>query len=154
MEALAHTNFEYGFRPIYYFSRIAGLWPFSFVHHLNGTIQNARISRLDGTWFFISVCLHLLAIFYSHLDLDLVDKNDSNITTITFGTLYMLYRMISLLIGAVGIALDMINRHELANIMGKFIIFDNGVGYSIHDSFYSISLNNVANLCNIPYLSV
>lgn len=149
MEVLAHTkkgkqkiyNFEYGFRPIYYFSRFAGLWPFSIVHHSNGTIQNARISRLDGVWFSISMCFHLLAIFCSYLDSD--DLNDTHATTVTFCILYFLYRVQSLLIGVFGIILDMLNRHRLANILGGFIIFDNEVG----EPFQMTVLVNFAELC-------
>lgn len=122
-------NFEHGFRPIYYFSRIAGLWPFSIVHHSNGTIQNARISRLDGVWFAMSMCFQLLAIFFCCLDSD--DLNYGQTTTITFHVLYSLHRVKSLLIGVVGIILDMINRHRLVEILRKLIIFDNEVGAPI-----------------------
>lgn len=119
-------NFEYGFRPIYYFSRLVGLLPFSIAHHSNGSITNAHISRLDGVWFSISMCFHLLAIFLSFLNTE--DLNSiSSVTTITFWILYILYRGNSLLIGTVGIIMDMLNRHKLADILRKFIIFDHDV---------------------------
>lgn len=118
-------NFEYGFRPIYHFSRAVGLWPFSIRHNSNGEIQSARISRLDGTWFSISMCFHLFAIFYSYLNM--VDLEDSNKTIFTFSILYNLFQIKSLLIGAVGIIWDMFNRHRLVNILGKLITFDNEV---------------------------
>lgn len=123
-------NFEYGFRPIYCFSRFFGQWPFSIVHHENGTIQKARISRLDGVWFWISVCLQLTAIFCSYLESD--DVSDRHATTFTFCVIYFLYRLKSLIIGIFGIILDMLNRHKLANILGQFIIHDNEVSKQNH----------------------
>lgn len=124
-------NFEHGFRPIYHFSWAVGLWPFSIRHNSRGTIQNARISRLDGVWFLISMCFHLSAIFYCYKNM--VDLEDSNKTILTFSILYNLFQIKSLLIGAVGIILDMVNRHRLVNILGKFITFDNEVGHSIYN---------------------
>lgn len=122
-------NFEHGFRPIYYFSRAVGLWPFSFRQNSNGTIQNAYINRLDGVWFLMSLSIQLWAIFryYTYL-VDLEDEHTNCKSVFTFSILYALFRMKSLLIGAVGIVLDLHNRHKLANILKKFIIFDSKVG--------------------------
>lgn len=122
---LKQLNYEHGFCPVYNFSRAVGLWPFSIRHNSKGEIQSARISRVDGVWFLISICFHLHAIFYFYLNM--VDLKDSNKSILTFSILFDLFKMKSLLIGAVGIILDMLNRNKLASILGKFIIFDNEV---------------------------
>lgn len=130
---LQQLNFEHGFRPIYYFSRAVGLWPFSICHNSNGAIQSARISRLDGVWFFVSMCFHLLAMCYYYVNM--VDLEDSNKTILTFSILYSLFQTKSLLIGAVGIVLDMLNRRRLVNLLEKFMIFDSEVGQPKHGWF-------------------
>lgn len=122
---LQRLNFEHGFRPIYYFSRAVGLWPFSICHDSNGAIQFARISRLDGAWFLVSMCFHLLAMFYFYMSM--VDLEDTNKTIITFSILYTLFQMKSLSIGAVGIIFDILNRQRLTHLLQSFIIFDGEV---------------------------
>lgn len=147
---LQQLNFEYGFRPIYYFSRAVGLWPFSICHNSTGAVQSARIRRFDGVWFLVSMCFHMLALFYYYRNM--VDLEDSNKTILTFSILYSLFQTKALLIGAVGIILDMRNRHKLVNLLGKFIIFDNEVGQSNLHYFYLTSPNNVANLFRIYFI--
>lgn len=144
-------NFEHGFRPIYYFSRAAGLWPFSICRDSNGVIQPARLSRLDGAWFFISLCLHLFAMFYYYLSL--VELEGSNKTILTFSILYTLFQIKSLLIGAFGIILDLLNRYTLVNLLRKFIVFDSEVGHFIHDHFYSINIANSSQIWSFKQMA-
>lgn len=139
MDTIAHNsnaqlkqlNFEDSFRPLYYFSRFIGLWPFSFRHNTNGIIENARIGRLDGAWFLISLCCHLLAAYFWYIYIHIIYLEDADadadVTIYIFSMLYMLLRMKYILIGAAGIILDMVHRHRLADILRKFIIFDNEV---------------------------
>lgn len=130
---LKQLNFEDSFRPLYYFSRFTGLWPFSLRHNTNGIIENARIGRLDGAWFLISLSCHLLATYFWYIHiytkyLEYADANTSaDVTIFTFSMLYVLLRMKYLSIGVAGIILDLVNRHRLADILRKFIIFDNEV---------------------------
>lgn len=130
-------NFEYGFRPLYHFSRAVGFWPFSIRHNSNGAIQSAHISRLDGVWFAISICCNLSTILYFIISM-LDDLNPNEKTIFTFRILYTLFRVMSLSIGAVGIILDMLNRYTLVNILKKFIIFDNEV--RLHDLYYFLPI--------------
>lgn len=126
---LKQHTFEYGFRPVYYFSRAVGLWPFSIHRNSSGTIQSARISALDGVWFSISMFIHVLAMYtFLKIMLDLESTNSKDKTIFAFAMLYALFRILCLLIGAIGTVLDMVNRRKLTNILRKLIIFDKEVG--------------------------
>lgn len=121
-------TFEHGFKPIYYFLRVFGLWPFSICHNSKGAIQCARIGRLDGVWFFISMCLRPLAMFYFFVNVvDEYKASSTNKNVSTFEILYILFRLFSLFIGLVGIILDMHHRYKLVNVLENFTIFDNEV---------------------------
>ena len=125
-DELKMLNFEDAFRPIYRFSWAVGLWPFTIVHHSNGTIQNARISRFDGFWVLISMCFQLSAILYTSLNI--VDhRNNMHGAPFIFPILFAMHQVTLLSIGVIGTLMDMYNRQRLANILGNFIIFDNEV---------------------------
>lgn len=134
MKSLQNTSksepkeFQHSFQPIYYFSRVIGLWPFSITYNSNGTIT-ARVRPLDSLWFIVSICLYLAALFYAC-------KNIKN--TQTENVSYFLSVLISsmsqippLLFGPASIVLDMFNRDRLANIFNKCIVFDKEVGFGL-----------------------
>lgn len=56
-------NFVYGFCPIYYFSRLFGLVPFTLVYNSNGTIEGQQIKVFDIMWFVISITINLIMTF-------------------------------------------------------------------------------------------
>lgn len=116
-------SFEYAFQPIYYFSRIAGLWPFTIVLSSNGSVEKSRVRLFDVLWFFISIFVYLTALFYAYKDIKDLKSADS----ITF-TLFFMFKIISLLFGLCGVVLDMFNRNKLINILKKFAAFDDEVG--------------------------
>lgn len=116
------TNFAYAFRPIYLVSRAFGLLPFSIVYHPNGDILNVRVSRLDGIWFGISLCLYLFGIYSSLLYISHSPnlKLNARILNIAYGSSYVL----GFIFGFLSVILDMRNRFQLIGIIKKFIIFD------------------------------
>ena len=57
-------NFMDSFRPVYYFSRIFGLLPFSFIYDSNGDVQKTKITKFDGLWFLISMFVYVLMSFF------------------------------------------------------------------------------------------
>lgn len=120
-------NFEHGFRPIYYFSRFAGLWPFSVRPNLNGTNQKVYVSLIDGLWFTVAFCLYLSFAFiaYERLKAGIEGKGKDPFQFRI--VIYDVLQTSSLLFGAIGIVLDMINRKKLFNVLEKFIQFDNEV---------------------------
>lgn len=116
------VNFEYGIRPIYYYSRIVGLWPFSITHNLNGVIQTTRISLADGVWFFISLIMFSTATIskFEHIKY----MSNLNLMIIIFNHIF---HIIGLATGPLIITLDMYNRNKMADILASFTIFDNNV---------------------------
>lgn len=115
-------NFEYGIRPIYYFSRIIGLWSFSISHDSNGAINKTRISLIDGAWFLISLILFLTATIskFEHI------KYISNFNLMIIILSHIFYIM-GLACGPLIITMNMYNRNKMANILEMFTIFDNKV---------------------------
>lgn len=56
-------NFAYGFRPIYYSSRIFGLMPFTFVYNSKGKIDGSKVELVDILWLIISITINLTMAF-------------------------------------------------------------------------------------------
>lgn len=122
-------NFAYGFRPIYYFSRVCGLMPFSITYDSNGEIQKARVRVFDGLWFVISMCLYLLALHISFQETRKYYMMEPNF--LILGD--FIPRGMKLFFGCTKIALDMYNRAKLIGILKSFTEFDNEVSARIHD---------------------
>lgn len=126
---ISKSNFEHGFRPLYYFSRLAGLWPFTIIHHSNETNLRARFDYFDGLWFVLTVCLYLALAFISYENLTSI-QNQNEVFIARF-VLYA-FRITCFMFGVLGIVLDTINRNKLINILQKFIVFDKTVGFMVY----------------------
>lgn len=134
---LQKLNFEYAFRPAYYFSRFAGLWSFSIIHDSNWSIQRTRIGLSDVLWSISMICLNLTLAFLTYKRLKEGDeKSDTRLVMLH------IFRMAFLLIGVLEILLDMINRNKLVDILQKFNGFDNEVSIN-YTKFSSTNLNEV-----------
>lgn len=120
-------NVLHAFQPIYYFSRCAGLWPFTIEYNSSGSIERARVHLFDILWFLTSICLYLTALYYAYEDLrNQVESGGHFFYTVVFNV----NNMPPILFGAVSIALDMLNRNRLIKILKKFLIFDKEVRFS------------------------
>lgn len=117
-------NFEYAIRPIYYFSRLSGLWPFSIVRDSNGKIQRARIGFFDILWPILLICLHLKLSLEYYEDFRATVKN--HVIRIRF-VVFCILDMTSFLFITIEIVLNGINRNKLVDILGKFDTFGNEV---------------------------
>lgn len=117
---------QHDFQLIYYFSRCAGLWPFSIAYNSNGSIKTARVHLFDSLWFFVSICLYLMAAFYYFFDRMITDTDHTN-TAFISNQMYFIVQMTFFSLTVAGIALDMCNRKKLINILDKFSIFDSEV---------------------------
>lgn len=115
---------EYCFRPIYYFSRIFGVMPFSIVCDLNGEIKKIKISVFDGLWFFISISIYLLMAIIYQRDLKLVIDQRSFLYAA--GNFLLI---LSLAIYVIAIGTDMYNRSKYVEILKKITVFDNEVSH-------------------------
>lgn len=118
-------DFAYAFLPIYYFSRMFGLMPFTLNYNSRGEIQAPQVRRFDAIWFGVSISIYLMAAVTNFLSVALPKE----MTTISFA-LYFGHNVLfiqSLLVGAISIGLDLFNRYKLVAILKAFIAFDKEV---------------------------
>lgn len=141
MEPLANANvaskrkfnFEHAFRPIYHFSRLAGLWPFSIIHDSNGTIQRARIGPFNIMWSILIICLNLVSLLDTYRDLRAQQgKNTIRIYVAAF----TVFQFGSFLFTTIRISLDLINRKRLIGILRAFNTFDSEVRFFFKDFYF------------------
>lgn len=118
-------NFGYSFLPIYYFSRVFGLMPYSIVYNARGEIQKSQVRMIDGLWFIISICIYVLVAFTNYLNVKLPEEMTTVSVALYFGHYMLLIE--GLLVSAITIGLDMYNRHKLVVILKSFISFDKEV---------------------------
>lgn len=115
-------NFEYGVRPIYYFLRLMGLWPFSIVHGLNGSIQETKVRFIDVVWFLISIALYLAAAFSTFERIKQIPYPNLMITIFNY-----IAQTLGLACGALHIAMDLCSRKRIGSFLDMFRTFDNEV---------------------------
>lgn len=136
---LNESNFEHAFRPIYYFSHLAGLWSFSIIRDSSGKIQRARMNFFAISWSILFICLNLTLAFSTYVKLKAgLEKIEDQLRFIVLNT----FLMISLLCGVFGIVSDVVNRHNLVDILIKFNTFDSEVRLVFRD-FFPIQMNYV-----------
>lgn len=119
--ALMRKNFEFAIRPVYYFSRLTGQWPFSINHVANGTVQRVRVGFFDVLWLTLMICLNIILSFDSYESL--IARREKHAIPIRTVMEY-LWDMSSFLFVTIGFVLGVINRNKLVNILGKFNTFD------------------------------
>lgn len=126
---LKKRNFAYAFLPIYYFSRIFGLMPFTIIYNSRGEIQAPQVRRFDAFWFGISISIYVLAAFTNFQTSVQTMQLPEKMKIISFALYFGHYMLLieGLLVGAIAIGLDMYTRHKLVAILKAFIAFDNEV---------------------------
>lgn len=77
--------FSYGFQPIYYFSRVIGLMPYSLVYNSNGEIQEHRIYIRDGLWLATSIFVYSSVILHVFRDMKLPEDSNSTLYIFVLG---------------------------------------------------------------------
>lgn len=131
---LSNMNSAYSYRPIYYFSRIFGLMPFSIIYSSDGRAQKPRVSVFDGLWFVISICIYILMAVISYKNIILPTNSNSSYLMI-LGDYVLL--ILGLFIGALTIGMDMCNRFKIVDILKMFDTFDNKVKQDVIPKYYS-----------------
>lgn len=116
-------DFAYSFRPIYYFSRVGGMIPFSIFHNS----QSATIRKRDITWLAISIFSYLSVLILIVYDLNVPNDENSNFNALILGDI--LHAILCTVFGIVAIIMDMGNRFKFMRIFKKFTTFDEQVSY-------------------------
>lgn len=122
-------SFAYGFRPIYCFSRVFGLMPFSITHVSNVDIQEPRVSDLDWLWFMISTLTYSSLAFLNYQSMKLLYDPSVNLSVLVLGDKLLLVTV--LICGVLIMVINMCNRFKLVNILNNFTAFDNEVGSNL-----------------------
>lgn len=117
-------NFAYSFLPVYYFSRVLGLMPYSFSWDSEGELQAPQVNLVDGIWFLLSICIYVLAAF-TNFQTIILPKEMKIESALYFGHYALLIQ--GLVICAISIGMDMFNRNKLVAILKAFIEFDKEV---------------------------
>lgn len=113
------------FKPIYYFSRAFGLLPFSIRRNPNGDIQEPNVNKFDGFWFLFTIAVLLSGSYFAHQYIFAFNSNARIYLSIVLDDSHV---VLSLIFGALQIAMDMFNRFEVVKLWQCFIIFDREVG--------------------------
>lgn len=116
------VSFTQSLRPIYYFSRMFGLMPFSIVHDSNGEAQKPRISKLDGIWFTVAIGSYLAMAYIAYKNIA-PKKSTSYMLILVDNFVYFSEIFLGILI----IGFEMCNRFKLINILREFTTFDTEV---------------------------
>lgn len=117
-------DFVHCFRPVYYFSRIFGYMPFTFIYDSNGTIQELKVRVLDILWLILSIFIHIfIAIIYFRNEGFAIFNGTSDI--IIKSDIYLMVLWLIFII--LSITMDMCNRSNLMEILKKFNNFDENV---------------------------
>lgn len=117
-------DFWDGFKPVYYFSRAFGLLPFSIRRDANGEVQEPTVNKIDGVWFLFTIVVFLTASQFSHRYISAFNSSSQMYVSVLLDNFRL---VLSLIFGAVMIALDMLNRFKLVKLWKLFIIFDKEV---------------------------
>lgn len=135
-------NFEHAIRPVYYFSRLTGQWPFSIIHNANGKIQRARVGFFEILWSILVICLNLTVSLDSYEDFKAEqEKHPIRIRFIVGDVL----DMSSVLFITIGIVLGIINRKRLVNVLKKINAFDSKVRWCSNNSLSNSNEIRISN---------
>lgn len=126
MEELNELDFAYTFRPIYYFSRIFGLMPFTITYYPNGQVKGTRIGLIDGVWLCIAIIAYFSSAYNTYQMMKIVVVPDSPILF----NLSFTIQISRLFSGGVIVWLDFCNRFRYVNILKKLSTFDRTVSSS------------------------
>lgn len=121
---LKNITFEYSMWPVYIFSRVFGLMPFSVARDSDGSIQKPRVKIIDLVWFLISICSCLTLAFYE-LQIVKLPQDPHNSQLLILGDNVII--VLGLAFNALVIVMNMLNRKRLVEILRKFTIFDQRV---------------------------
>lgn len=123
-------DFLYSFRPIYYFSRIFGLMPFSIIYDSNGErARRPKITIFDGIWLLISVCTQMLGVYLT-IRFKFVNQTSPTFVVILGYT----FIIMTVMYGVGAVVMDLCNRFKFLEIINSFTVFDKHV--SFFDQFY------------------
>lgn len=121
-----HKNigFGYAISPLYTYSRLVGLMPFTIARSENGKDFTVNVTVRDWIWFFTAIIWYIVLAAIATKNLKL-PQNPNESLTINVGDHLLL--IFGLLQGSFSIVMDMFNRNRLIDMTLKYQIFDKKV---------------------------
>lgn len=119
--SIAKKN-SFSFRPIYYFSRLFGFFPFSIVYDTNGEILRSKVRVIDGVLFAALIFLHFASASYYHMRPSMRSPIP-HVFGIANKITYQMIHYHNVII----ITMNMYNRQKIINIIKSFNIIDKKV---------------------------
>lgn len=107
-------NFMKSFRPVYYFSRLIGLMPFTINCDSNGEVQRSAITKSDGVWLVISISIYSLIPFY-------IKVVPGPVFVVILGHIFAIFGSVY---SVLTIVVDMCNRSKFIEILRRITAFD------------------------------
>lgn len=120
--------FSFGIQPIYSFSRVFGLIPFSIVHEINGDVITSKVRTIDGILFAASIILQVILAVYHYMRLYVESQGVPYVLILASKILPSLANFYTIMI----IVMNMNNRHKIINIIRMFNTVDKEVTNSMH----------------------
>lgn len=115
-------SFANSFRPIYYFSRLFGLLPWSINYDSKRQVQGPRLRVFDVLWFLMFICGYLLMAYNSYHRMTV---NQNSVTVLIFGG--HMHVILKFIFGISAMGMDLCNRHKIVYILKMFNDFDKNV---------------------------
>lgn len=115
-------TFTYGIRPIYCFSRIFGVMPFSIIYGPNGAARKPAVNLFDKLWFVAWFFLYSSIIWVVNHKLDYTQTPSGSSSILIFGGFFFLVSIFSCDI--IIMTINMCNRFKLIDILDRFTVFD------------------------------
>lgn len=118
-------NFSHNFSPVYYYSRLFGLMPFTIDGETGRGIQKPKVNISDGLWFLVSIAIYISMALIAYINMQLPPDANTAAFILVLGDYVLL--IVGLIYSALIIIFDMYNRIRLTDILNKFITFDKEV---------------------------
>lgn len=118
-------DFAYSFRPIYCYSRLFGLMPFSLICDSNGEIERPAVNKLDFVWFTLSISIYLLIAIMSVQHVTFLQNAHAYVLTLG----HFVFLIVGLIFDIIMIVMSMLKRFKLVDIVKKFVLVDKAVSY-------------------------
>lgn len=122
-----NISFLDSFGPVYYYSRLFGLMPFTIDCDASRGVQKPRIDIFDGIWFSLSILIYISMAIIAYNDMKLPQDSDTASFILILGDYVLL--ILGLIYSALIIVFDMYNRFRLCELLNKFITFDKEVNF-------------------------
>lgn len=133
-----------GFRPLFCFSRITGLMPFSVVCNSNGEVQSCKVKVVDVVWFTISICVCISLAILNYNQIHSSIDHQYQIAMIVLNVGISIISLLACTFFVLFYVINMSNRNKFLGSQENFERFDNEVN---PDILYK-SISNVFN-CHI-----